>query len=329
MNNTGLAQQDSIAQGAIIETQKKDTGKIRRLRPISPPLKTDTIIAGDSTIAVKDSINKKLPVLFLNDSLFIHLKDSSTRTRFKPSGYVNFFKHPLIQYTKSPFFFINNQRIYNNIDFLFYLLSGVFAFIAFLKLLFPKYFQQIFLLFFQPSFRQKQTQDTLLQNNLASLLYNALFIVVGGTYIALLFIKNKWVDGHFWNIFAYATIILVLIYACKFLFLRLFGWLFNEPVLAGSYLFTVFLIHKVTAILLLPFLLLLAFAGTQIFEIAYISSIFIIVTLFFYRYIVAFGGLRNTLKINLLHFFLYFCAVEIIPLLIIYKLLANYLSITI
>lgn len=323
-----FAQEDSLNRIQANTRQNPETTRTKKQPAITTSPK-DTTVISDSLTSASDSVIILTAPIFLPDSLFTNLRDSQQHTLYGQKGYEHFFKHPLIQYKQTPIFFLDHQRVYNDQDFLFYLLTGIFALMAILKVLFPKYFQQIFALFFQPTFRQKQTQDTLLQNNLASLLYNGLFIFTGGTYIALLFIRNAWAVGGFWNIFAYASVILALIYTGKYVFLKLAGWLFNEEGLAASYMFTVFLIHKVTAILLLPFLWLLAFSTASIVETAYITSIFIIVTLFFYRYVVAFGGLRNVLKINLLHFFLYFCAVEIIPLLVIYKLLANYLNLTI
>jgi hypothetical protein len=45
-----------------------------------------------------------------------------------------------------------------------------------------------------------------------------------------------------------------------------------------------------------------------------------------YRFIVSFGPVRKEIKVNGFHFFLYLCAFEIAPLLLIYKLLLGYLE---
>jgi hypothetical protein len=46
--------------------------------------------------------------------------------------------------------------------------------------------------------------------------------------------------------------------------------------------------------------------------------------LFLYRYLFSFGIIRSNLKVSALHFFLYLCAVELLPLLLIYKLVVNF-----
>ncbi|MFX5793321.1 DUF4271 domain-containing protein [Acinetobacter baumannii] len=60
--------------------------------------------------------------------------------------------------------------------------------------------------------------------------------------------------------------------------------------------------------------------------VAVTAGIVIICLLFVYRYLVSFGSLRNDLKLNIFHFFLYLCAVEITPMVLLYKLLVNYIG---
>jgi len=77
---------------------------------------------------------------------------------------------------------------------------------------------------------------------------------------------------------------------------------------------------------LIPFLLVLSFSGPTVIEISVTVSLALIGVLFVYRYLVSFLALQNKLKVNALHFFLYLCAVEVLPLVLIYKLLINYMA---
>jgi hypothetical protein len=43
--------------------------------------------------------------------------------------------------------------------------------------------------------------------------------------------------------------------------------------------------------------------------------------LFIYRFIISYTPIRNEIKLNRFHFFIYLCAFEIAPLLLIYKVL--------
>jgi len=119
---------------------------------------------------------------------------------------------------------------------------------------------------------------------------------------------------------------LILIYLGKYLFLVFAGWVFNTKEAAGSYIFLVFLVNKVMGVALIPFLLILSFAAPPVVDVAITVSFGMIGVLFAYRYLVSFSAIRNKLKVNVLHFFLYLCAVEVLPLLLIYKLLINYIT---
>jgi len=50
--------------------------------------------------------------------------------------------------------------------------------------------------------------------------------------------------------------------------------------------------------------------------------------LLIYRLILSFGAVRNQVRVNFFHFFLYLCAFEIAPLLLVYKGLLLYFGIT-
>jgi hypothetical protein len=80
------------------------------------------------------------------------------------------------------------------------------------------------------------------------------------------------------------------------------------------------------SIFLLPFLIMLSFSGTLLNEIAITISLIMIFAFFSYRCIASYGPLRKEIKMNGFHFFLYLCAFEIAPLLLIYRVLLSYLG---
>ena len=79
-------------------------------------------------------------------------------------------------------------------------------------------------------------------------------------------------------------------------------------------------------VVLIPFLMFLSFSSSRVIEVAITVSLFLIGALFLYRYLLSFAAIRNKLKVNALHFFLYLCAVELLPLILIYKVLINYIA---
>ncbi len=261
---------------------------------------------------VSDSLKKKAVIVKLPR------KDTATYKKYET--------HPFLPLKGPAKFMVIDYHRQSSKNELFYLMAAIFICLAFIRAGFSKYFRNVFLLFFQTSLRQKQNREHLLQDNFASLLINLLFFISTGLYITLLLKYKEWTTAPFWVLAIACATALVVIYMGKYLFLLFAGWVFNAREAAGSYVFLVFLVNKVIGVLLIPFLLILSFADLQLANIAVTVSFGMIALLFVYRYFVSFSDIRNKLKVNALHFFLYLCAVEVLPLLLIYKLLINYMG---
>lgn len=218
------------------------------------------------------------------------------------------------------------RRIYSY-DGLFYLMVGILFYFALVKVLFGKYMSNLFTLFFRASMRQQQIREQVLQSPLPSLSLNVLFIIVGGLYISFLVKHYHFaVKIDFWLMFINFSALLCLIYLGKFLLLKCAGWIFNIQRATDTYIFIVFLTNKMLGIFLLPFLIMLSFSGTLLNEIAITVSLIMILAFFSYRCIASYAPLRKEIKMNGFHFFLYLCAFEIAPLLLIYRVLLSFLG---
>ncbi len=311
-----VAQSDTQARSISSPQQsaRLDSGR----RSIINSIKQDSLaISVDSLSQVTDSTQ--------TDSLQAVIPVVAVK-RMDTSTYAKYLTHPYLPLTKKPMFMISDFRDRRTLDDLFYLLMGVLLLLAFIRSAFPRYFKNLFVLFFQTSLRQKQTRDQLLQDNLGSVFVNLLFIVSTSIYGALIIRHREWLDYPFWHVIFFGAGLLAVVYFGKFLFLQFAGWVFNSREAAMNYTFTVFLVNKVLGVSLVPFLFFMAFATTSLREIAFTISVGLTGLLLLYRYVVSFATIRNTLKVNALHFFLYLCAVEILPLLVLYKLMADYIG---
>ncbi|WP_439504507.1 DUF4271 domain-containing protein [Sediminibacterium sp.] len=231
--------------------------------------------------------------------------------------------HPYLPIQKQAIYMVVDYHHKESKDALFYTLVVLVFLLGFIKTAFPKYFQNLFKLFFQTSLRQKQTKEQLAQDSFASLLINLLFLLTAGLYITQLIQYYNWSSLNFWLLYAYVTIILTMIYLGKYLFISFAGWVFNNSSSASSYLFLVAVVNRIMGVVLLPLTILMAFASVELGAIVATISFGVVTLLFIYRYIVSFGLLRSDLQLNPFHFFLYLCAVEILPMALIYKLLVE------
>jgi hypothetical protein len=313
-----VAQSDTpVPNNPVQQRVRSDSG--RQIQTIR--VQKDSLLANERTIdtaallmdsTTADSLQSSVPAIVGKKN------DTST--------YAKYLVHPYLPLSAKPMFMISDFRETRTLDDLFYLLMGVLLLLAFIRSVFPRYFKNLFVLFFQTSLRQKQTRDQLLQDNLGSVFVNLLFIVSTSIYGALIIRHREWLDYPFWHVIFFGAGLLSIVYFGKFLFLQFAGWVFNSREAAMNYTFTVFLVNKVLGISLVPFLFLMAFSASSLREVAFTVSIGLTGLLLLYRYVVSFTNIRNTLKVNALHFFLYLCAVEILPLLVLYKLMADYIS---
>jgi len=308
----GIGQTDTPVRRATVVQQKDSVPPVTRQQQ-----------SVDTATIITDSLQQRADSL-LSDSLAKAAIPAGPR--IDTSTYRKYYTHPFLPITAKPLFMISDFRERRTLDDMFYLLMGVVLLLAFVRTVFPRYFKNLFVLFLQTSLRQKQTKDQLLQDNLGSLFVNLLFIISISIYGALVIRNKEWLDYPFWHIVFFGAGLLTIVYFGKFLFLRFSGWVFNSREAAANYTFTVFLVNKVMGVMLVPFLFLMAFAKPGLKEIALTVSVGIMILLLLYRYVISFATIRNTLKVNALHFFLYLCAVEVLPLLLLYKLMADYIG---
>jgi hypothetical protein len=215
----------------------------------------------------------------------------------------------------------------NSKDSLFYLLVGILFYFALTRVFFEKYFNNLMTLFFRVSLRQQQIREQVLQTPLPSLLLNILFIISGGLYACFLLHYSRIGSNiRFWVLYLYCMLLLGAIYLVKFLVLKFIGWVFSISRATDIYIFIVFLVNKMLGIFLLPFLIIITFSGPGIREIFITISLAMVFVLWGYRMLAAYRPVRNEIKLTPFYFFLYLCAFEIAPLLLIYKVLLTYLE---
>ncbi len=215
-----------------------------------------------------------------------------------------------------------NIKKFDGKDSLFYVLVGLLLYFALLRQTFPKYFNDLFRLFFRSTIKQRQIREQLMQTPFPSLLMNGFFVLSSGLYINFLLghFELNIVD-NFWLRFLYCSLAISTVYFIKFIGLKLCGWIFNLQEVANSYIFVVFAVNKIIGIYLMPFLVLLGFIQGREYSIVLLLSWCGIGILILYRLVLTYTAVRNQVKVNPFHFFLYFCAFEIAPLLLIYKAL--------
>ncbi len=222
-------------------------------------------------------------------------------------------------------FVIQQPKQLANKDWLFYYILGLLLMFGVLRLTYARYFKDLFRFLFRTSLRVNQIKEQLVQSGLQSLLFNIFFAFSFGVYAYLLasyFQSSLQVSA--WLIPIGATLCLLLLYLGKYVFLHLSGWVFGIKTATETYTFIVFLINKVAGIVILPFIIVIAFSTKSIVPVAVTVSLIMVVILFLYRFLRAYQPIQSEIKLSRIHFFIFFLAIEIAPLLLIYKVLVRF-----
>ena len=160
----------------------------------------------------------------------------------------------------------------------------------------------------------------------ASLLFNLLFFLSAGVYLYLIaeYYQLSFRVNIVW-LPAITFILLLLIYGGKYIFLMILSQAFDLKKAASVYLFITFLTNKLLGVALLPFLPCIAFMPKP-FSDFFVTFSFVVLILFYaYRLFRAYQPVHDEFKIGFWQYVLYLLAFEIVPLLLIYKLLIQFL----
>ena len=202
----------------------------------------------------------------------------------------------------------------------FYLLLSLCLILGLIRFMDTRYFINLWRAFWNPTLSNRQLKEQLQGAGLPNLLMNIFFAFAGGAYI---YYVVKFFTPHHSGVIPPSLLIIMLIagtgliYLAKYAAVRFSGWAFRVEGITEHYLFNVFLINKVLAVALIPFIIILAFADHQWAQQVVIISFVSAGILLLNRYI------RSWQVFGSFHFFMYLCASELLPLAVLMKLLVK------
>ena len=221
---------------------------------------------------------------------------------------------------------IVHPRIYTDKTVDFYLLMLLFVVLGLIRLTDPKYFHSLWEAFRSPASSGRQLKEKLQSASVSNLLMNFFFATSAAAYG--FFVIRNFMPQRPQNIAPSLLLILLIagmifIYAGKYAVIKFSVWAFRVEGITEHYLFNVFLVNKIMAVVLLPFIVLLAFAEPEIAEPALVLSFILVLILFINRYLRSWQVFGSFFQYSKFHFFMYLCASELLPLAVLMKLLVR------
>ena len=304
----------SANRDTAVRPVKKKVPVVRKDSLLRPSIATAPVVKPDTTKT--DTLVAAAPVVTpkVND-VEVYLQELSKTNVFLKEGKP---RRPDV----------NPLRHYRDLDWLVYTMAGIVLLLGIIRLSYLKYFTDLFRAFLNPTLSQRQLKDQLSQSPFPNFLLNAFFVISLALYIYLMMFRQQYITNtnNAWMVIPGLIVLVAIVYSVKYVMLRFCGWLFGSIELADSYIFILYLINKVLGVLLVPFLIILAFCRPNVAGAFLYISIFFIVLLVAYRYIRSYAVVKQYLSFSRLHFFLYLCAFEVAPVLIITKALLVWLT---
>ena len=201
-------------------------------------------------------------------------------------------------------------------------LIGILLLFTWYKIFYYRMFQQLTKAFFSMATTNQVVRDESILLQRASLNSSAIAYLIGGLFIYQISIAGNWQHpfllGGFIR-FLYFAMAIALLFSCKMIAIRFLSNVFNVEKPASTYIFTVFLFNMMAGLALLPFVILIAYSPME-YRHSLINIGLIVLSFFLiYRLVRVFIIWNSQLRAPLFYLFLYLCAFEIAPLLLIGK----------
>ncbi len=202
-------------------------------------------------------------------------------------------------------------------------LIALVGFFTWFRYFYYRIFKQLLSAYFNITATNQIVRDESVLLQRASLVLSTIAYLLAGLYLYQLSVHYNW--QIIWLQkglirFVLLAVAVALAYSSKMVTLRILSSLFNQERPVALYIFNIFLMVMMVGLILLPVNIILAYSPTVVREITIQISLFIIAAMFFYRLVRAVGIWIGIPGFSFFYLFLYLCAFEIAPLLIIWKL---------
>lgn len=314
---TGVYAQATDSAGKSTDTVKKNHPAMQVQPAVRGNVTGKKIPGNDSARVVKDSTPAVSSAAIKVPAGHTVKRNSVTREDLAFCFPQWFYRHGVVQDAS----LVSLHGTRKSGDIFFYCLLGILFFTGLIRGIFPRYFRQVFQFILQPRVRKKNLRDSnSADNTFPSALLNLLFVITCSLCIVQLAKPDFTVDEG-WRYWAWCALAIAVIYTVKFVVIKFSGWIFDAQSAASVYNYVVFSINKILGVIFIPVIVFAAYGAPSLVSVIYSASSIVIIALLSYRYIASFILLRGDLKVSVFHFFLYLCAIEILPLLITYKIL--------
>ncbi|HPI53688.1 MAG TPA: DUF4271 domain-containing protein [Chitinophagaceae bacterium] len=203
-------------------------------------------------------------------------------------------------------------------------LALLFVF-AGVRVVFERHVNNLIKIFTQFSISKRQLKDQLENDSRASVVLKVLYFISTGYLLFAVLHRYTFITQH------RSTFISVILctglmgglFILKSVLIHILAWVFQNKEAASLYQFNTSLAQEFAALLLFPLCILLVLSSSSIYQTILFISVIVFSVMLIYKYIRISGILKKMLRVDIIHFLLYLCAFEIIPILTLARLVSE------
>ena len=198
-----------------------------------------------------------------------------------------------------------------------------FSVFVYLRVQYRKKFNELLRLFFSNRAINQITRDEYSINSRVSLGLMLIFIFCTSLLLYQLNQHHKWLNlsyGYEFLCFIKIVTFVSMLFFAKIIVLRLLGEIFDKSELAIEQVFHIFLFNQVLGLFLFPLSAIVLFIPDHFKNFFIITTLVLTVLIFAYRLLRGLGGYFTGSRLPVFYLFIYLCALEIIPLVVIIKM---------
>jgi hypothetical protein len=197
------------------------------------------------------------------------------------------------------------------------------VFFTWFRLFYYKIFRQLLTSYFNMTASNQIVRDESYLLQRASLVISIISYLLGGLFLYQISVLYDW--QIYWLQkglvrFVLFSLIIAISYSVKMILLRVLSVVFNQEKAAGAYIFNLFLMIMMVGLILFPTNIFLAYSTPSVKHFAAITSTALIAVMFLFRLSRAVRIWFSIPQFSFFYLFLYLCAFEVAPLLVVLKL---------
>ena len=197
------------------------------------------------------------------------------------------------------------------------------VFFTWFRLFYYKIFRQLLTSYFNMTASNQIVRDESYLLQRASLVISTISYLLGGLFLYQISVLYDW--QIYWlqkglMRFVLFSLIIAISYSIKMILLRGLSVIFNQEKAAGSYIFNLFLMIMMAGLILFPANIFLAYSSAEVKQFVAIASVLLIGLMFLFRLSRAVRIWFSIPQFSFFYLFLYLCAFEVAPLLVVWKL---------